>query len=76
MSVFTDRMIAAGVVASIADQMEADLTSDLVKAKAARTRLTTSIDQKQTEIDGLRAERTIQIGIIADIRTTLGDPNA
>ena len=76
MSVFTDRMITAGVVASIADQMETDLLSDLAAAKAARAKVNATINVKQTEIDALKAERAVWIGTIDNIRTTLGDPNA
>ena len=74
MTAFTDRMIAAGMVPTIADEVETDLRNELSAARSARARVNAQIDVKQAELDVLRAERAAQNTIIAAITTTLGDP--
>lgn len=76
MSAFTDRLVAAGVVASVANKFETDVRGELAKAKAAKARLTARIDALQTELDGLKAERRQADTSIDAIRASLGEPNA
>lgn len=74
MTAFTDRMIAAGMVPTIADEVETDLRNELAAARAARARVNAQIDVKTAELDILKADRTAQINIITAITETLGDP--
>ena len=76
MSNFTDRLVAAGVPANLATDIEDDLIADLRKAKAEKQRLISQIDAKETEVDQLKTVRAAQNAIIDGIRLALNDPNA